>query len=47
MIIDLGFYTGIMFGVRSFEPTEEAPYQEFQLFIPFLYIAFMFNPTNE
>ena len=44
--IEIGLYTGLLFGIRSFEPSETHPYWEFQLFIPLLYIAFMSEPQN-
>tara|TARA_B110000091_G_scaffold164440_1_gene175669 strand:+ start:49945 stop:50094 length:150 start_codon:yes stop_codon:yes gene_type:complete len=47
MTIEIGLYTGIMLGVRSFEPTEVNPVWEFQIFIPFIYIAFMSSPIEE
>ena len=46
MQLDIGLYTGLMLGIRSFEPTETHPYWETHLYIPFLYIAFMSKPIK-
>tara|TARA_B100001094_G_scaffold103732_1_gene100012 strand:+ start:41552 stop:41692 length:141 start_codon:yes stop_codon:yes gene_type:complete len=40
MDIEIGAYTGLLFGVRTFEPTEMHPYWEFHIYIPLIYIAF-------
>jgi len=40
MAIEIGLYTGILFGVRSFEPTEANPFWEFHIYIPLLYVSF-------
>jgi len=39
MTIDIGLYTGLLFGIRSFEPSESHPYWEFH--VPLFYIAYM------
>lgn len=46
MTIEIGFYSGITLGIRSFAPTETNPYWETHLYIPFLYIAFTPNHTE-
>ena len=46
MRVEIGLYTGILFGVRSFEPTEINPYWETHIYIPLFYIAFMSNPIK-
>tara|TARA_R100001244_G_scaffold132307_1_gene108017 strand:- start:1335 stop:1481 length:147 start_codon:yes stop_codon:yes gene_type:complete len=47
MVIEIGLYSGILFGMRTFEPTEANPVWELQLYIPLLYIAFMSAPINQ
>jgi len=46
MSVNIGLYTGILFGIRSFEPTEIHPYWEFHIYIPLLYIAFFSKPID-
>ena len=46
MEIQLGLYSGIMFGVRTFPQTEVYPYTETHIYFPFLYVAFI-NPPNQ
>jgi hypothetical protein len=47
MKLEIGLYTGIIIGIRSFEPTELNPYWETHLYIPLLYIAFMSKSIND
>jgi len=43
MDIEIGPYTGITVGVRTFEPSETHPYWEFHIYIPLIYVAFFIN----
>ena len=47
MDIQIGLYSGIMIGVRTFPYTEVYPYTETHVYIPFLYIAFINLPNLE
>lgn len=44
MEIQLGVYSGILFGIRSFPKTEVYPYTETHIYFPFMYIAFINLP---
>ena len=46
MDIQLGLYSGIMFGIRTFPETEVYPYFETHLYFPFIYIAFINHPNR-
>ena len=46
MSVEISLYTGIIFGIRSFEPTQTHPYWETHFYIPLLYIAFMSRPIK-
>jgi len=46
MKLEVGLYTGVMIGIRSFEPTEINPCWETHLYIPLLYIAFLSEPIE-
>ena len=46
MTIEVGLYTGILFGIRSFEPTEANPCWELHVYIPLLYIAILSKPIE-
>jgi hypothetical protein len=37
--IELGLYTGILFGLRTYEPDINYHTYEVQLFVPFMYLA--------
>lgn len=41
MRIEIGAYTGVIVGVRSFSEDENYPYTETHIYFPFIYIAFI------
>lgn len=41
LTIELGVYWGILFGFRTFEPNINYAQYELQIYIPFIYIAFV------
>ena len=41
LTIELGVYWGVMFGFRTFEPDINYSQYEMQLYVPFIYIAFV------
>jgi len=41
MRIEIGLYSGVLFGVRSFSKDESYPYTETHVYIPFVYVAFI------
>ena len=38
-VIELGTYSGMLFGIRHFEPNEYYNDYQIQLYIPFIYLA--------
>ena len=42
MDVELGFYTGVLLGLRTYEPNEEYQRYEFHIYIPFVYLAFIY-----
>ena len=47
MRIEIGLYSGILLGVRSFAKDETYSYAETHVYIPFIYIAFINEPQPE
>jgi len=45
--IEIEFVKGLMIGVRHFDPEEEAPYYEVQVFLLMLRLNFYFIPSEE
>jgi hypothetical protein len=45
MRIEIGLYSGVLFGMRSFSKDESYPYTETHFYIPFIYIAFINSET--
>ena len=45
MRIEIGLYSGVLLGVRSFSEDESYPYTETHVYLPFIYIAFMNEPN--
>ena len=43
MTIEIGLYSGVLFGLRSFSRDINYPYTETHIYIPFIYIAFINN----
>jgi len=44
MRIEIGLYSGILLGVRSFSKDESYSYTETHIYLPFIYIAFINSP---
>ena len=44
MRIEIGLYSGVLLGVRSFSQDEVYTYTETHIYLPFVYIAFINNP---
>jgi len=44
--LEIGLYTGIMFGFRTFEPSDTHPYWEHHFYLPLFYFAFLFEPKE-
>jgi len=44
--MEIGLYTGILFGIRTFEPTEAHPCWELHIYAPLVYIAIFSKPVE-
>ena len=41
MRIEIGLYSGLLIGIRSFSQDDIYPYTETHLYLPFIYVAFI------